>query len=162
MFLFLLIMRARLIACENNNSTTDYTYDEYDEEIPESLTESSPLSSSVASRIISDGDFIEVEKGVNEEENEDQQAQLEKMSSTFKRIVNKFKNKHKKLEIIFLIDASSSVGAENFENEISFVKRLLSDFNVSYNFTRIALITFSSKSKIVSWKSYAMNSSSNY
>lgn len=144
MFLFLLIMQTTLIACENS---TDYSYDEYDEEIPEPSTESS-LSTSPFTPIISDVDVIEVERSVNEE-NEDQQIQLEKMSNTFKRIVNKFKVKHKKLEIIFLIDASSSVGEENFENEISFVKRLLSDFNVSYNFTRIALITFSSKSKII-------------
>lgn len=142
-YLCLLITQMRLIVCENS---TDYSYDDFDEEIPgvTITTDSTKPTDSPSVHI-----FEEEEKGVNDE-NENQFVQLEKMSNTFKRIVNKYKLKHKKLEIIFLIDASSSVGKENFENEISFVKRLLSDFNVSYNYTRVALITFSSKSKIVS------------
>lgn len=140
----------RLIVCENS---TDYSYDDFDEEIPGAkiTTESTESTKSTTPQpdIHIDASMGE-EKGVNDED-EDQLVHLEKMSNTFKRIVNKYKLKHKKLEIIFLIDASSSVGKENFENEISFVKRLLSDFNVSYNYTRVALITFSSKSKIVSY-----------
>ncbi len=66
----------------------------------------------------------------------------------FRKVITKMKFA-KKLEIIFLIDSSSSVGKENFQDELSFVKRLLSDFNVSYNYTRIAIITFSSAGKIL-------------
>lgn len=53
-----------------------------------------------------------------------------------------------RVELVFLVDASASVGAENFFNEIKFVKKLLADFAVSYNQTRVAVITFSSKSKV--------------
>jgi CUB/sushi domain-containing protein len=83
-------------------------------------------------------------------ENDVIKEQLDTMSNTFRNNVNKLKMKHKRIEMVFLVDSSSSVGKENFANEISFVKRLLSDFNVSFNYTRVALITFSSRSKIVS------------
>lgn len=83
-------------------------------------------------------------------ENDVIKTQLETMSNTFRKTINKIKMKHKRIDIVFLVDSSSSVGKENFVNEISFVKRLLSDFNVSFNYTRVALITFSSRGKIVS------------
>lgn len=53
-----------------------------------------------------------------------------------------------RLELVFLVDSSASVGAENFFNEIKFVKKLLADFAVSYNQTRVAVVTFSSKNKV--------------
>ncbi|XP_057660658.1 sushi, von Willebrand factor type A, EGF and pentraxin domain-containing protein 1-like isoform X1 [Diorhabda carinulata] len=53
-----------------------------------------------------------------------------------------------KLDIIFLIDASSSVGENNFKNELKFVKKLLSDVIVDYNHTRVAVVTFSSPTNI--------------
>lgn len=55
----------------------------------------------------------------------------------------------KEVELIFLVDSSASVGAENFFNELKFVKKLLADFTVSYNYTRVAVVTFSSKSRVV-------------
>lgn len=67
---------------------------------------------------------------------------------SFRKVITKMKFA-KKLEIIFLIDSSSSVGKDNFQDELSFVKRLLSDFNVSFNYTRIAIVTFSSAGKIL-------------
>ncbi|KAG7158260.1 Sushi, von Willebrand factor type A, EGF and pentraxin domain-containing protein 1-like 3 [Homarus americanus] len=56
---------------------------------------------------------------------------------------------NQRIELVFLVDSSASVGAENFFNEIKFVKKLLADFAVSYNQTRVAVITFSSKSKVI-------------
>lgn len=50
---------------------------------------------------------------------------------------------------MFLIDASSSMGDENFLSELKFVKKLLADFTISVNETRVAVITFSDPDKVV-------------
>ncbi|XP_053687129.1 sushi, von Willebrand factor type A, EGF and pentraxin domain-containing protein 1-like [Sabethes cyaneus] len=73
---------------------------------------------------------------------------VDRLSGAFKKNVEKIKTKHKRVDIVFLIDASSSVGRANFLSEIKFAKKLLSDFNVSYNYTRVAVVTFSSQKKI--------------
>lgn len=52
-------------------------------------------------------------------------------------------------DIVFLVDSSASVGADNFVNELRFVRKLLADFTVSFERTRVALVTFSSKQKVV-------------
>ncbi len=54
------------------------------------------------------------------------------------------------VELVFLVDSSASVGAENFFNELKFVKKLLADFTVSTETARVAVITFSSKNRVVS------------
>jgi von Willebrand factor type A domain len=126
------------------HASSDYS-DEY-EEIPDTTPGGFDKASTTARSIVldqDDEDRLKLENDVIKEH-------LDTMSATFRKIVNKIKMKHKRLEMIFLVDSSSSVGKENFVNEISFVKRLLSDFNVSFNYTRVALITFSSRSKIVS------------
>lgn len=71
------------------------------------------------------------------------------LGDIFKKKINEIK-KNDKLDLVFLIDASSSVGEENFHSEVKFVKTLLSDITVDYNHTRIAVITFSSINNIVS------------
>lgn len=78
------------------------------------------------------------------------QTKVAALSKAFKKSVNKIKHKNKRMDIVFLIDSSSSVGKNNFHSELKFVKKFLSDFNVSFNHTRIAIVTFSSKGKIVS------------
>ncbi|XP_075228633.1 sushi, von Willebrand factor type A, EGF and pentraxin domain-containing protein 1-like isoform X2 [Lycorma delicatula] len=57
--------------------------------------------------------------------------------------------KNHPLELIFLVDASSSVGAENFKSELKFVKKLLADFTISSSHTRVALISFASAESVV-------------
>lgn len=131
------------------HASTDYSYDDDYEEIPETTIKATSSNTPTAiSNLIFDEDDDNGE--MIKTENDIIQEKLDQMSSTFKKIVNKLKVNHKKIEMVFLVDSSSSVGKENFANEISFVKRLLSDFNVSFNYTRVALITFSSRSKIVS------------
>jgi von Willebrand factor type A domain len=125
------------------HASSDYS-DEY-EEIPDTTPSGFDKTSTTARNIVLDED-VEDRRRL---ENDVIKEHLDTMSNTFRKIVNKIKMKHKRLEMIFLVDSSSSVGKENFANEISFVKRLLSDFNVSFNYTRVALITFSSRSKIV-------------
>ncbi|GJQ65520.1 hypothetical protein Trydic_g7621 [Trypoxylus dichotomus] len=74
---------------------------------------------------------------------------VEVLGQIFKEKVDEIKAKHKKLDLIFLIDASSSIGEVNFQNELKFVKKLLSDVVVDYNHSRVAVITFSSSDKII-------------
>lgn len=76
-------------------------------------------------------------------------SKVDLLSAVFKKNIDKLKSKHKRLDIVFLIDSSSSVGKVNFESEIKFVKKLLSDFPVSYEYTRVAIVTFSSQAKII-------------
>lgn len=53
------------------------------------------------------------------------------------------------MEIVFLVDASSSVGQENFKSELNFVRRLLSDLTVDEAATRVAVVTFAGKGMII-------------
>ncbi|XP_045583570.2 sushi, von Willebrand factor type A, EGF and pentraxin domain-containing protein 1 isoform X3 [Procambarus clarkii] len=83
-------------------------------------------------------------------ENEIIKSKVEVLGEILKHHVqNLRKVPDQKIELVFLVDASASVGAENFFNEIKFVKKLLADFAVSYNQTRVAVITFSSKNKVI-------------
>ena len=53
------------------------------------------------------------------------------------------------LELVFLVDSSTSVGAKDFQNELKFVKKLLADFTVDEHNTRVAVVTFSSESRVI-------------
>lgn len=128
--------------------TADYSYDDY-EEIPEAPALSPVATTTTGKSLLLDDNNIDDEAS-RQAENDVIKSQLDAMSNVFRKVITKIKMKFKRIDMVFLVDSSSSVGKENFENEISFVKRLLSDFNVSFNYTRVALITFSSRSKIVS------------
>ncbi|XP_042878589.1 sushi, von Willebrand factor type A, EGF and pentraxin domain-containing protein 1-like isoform X2 [Penaeus japonicus] len=83
-------------------------------------------------------------------ENEIIKSKVEVLGEILKSHVHQLRQAPgQRVELVFLVDASASVGAENFFNEIKFVKKLLADFAVSYNQTRVAVITFSSKSKVI-------------
>ncbi|XP_078251223.1 sushi, von Willebrand factor type A, EGF and pentraxin domain-containing protein 1 isoform X2 [Rhinoraja longicauda] len=77
-----------------------------------------------------------------------------KLGAVFKRNVRKLREKSGNLDLVFLVDDSSSVGNANFINELKFVKKLLSDFPVVPSATRVAIVTFSSKNKVVSRVDY--------
>lgn len=81
--------------------------------------------------------------------NETIESDIEQLSEKLKSFTHRVRQQYKKIDIVFLVDSSSSVGNANFRNEIKFVVKFLSDFNVSYNYTRVAIITFSSNDKIV-------------
>ena len=53
------------------------------------------------------------------------------------------------VDLVFLVDSSASVGADNFYNEIKFIRKLLADFTVSHNTTRVVVITYSSVSQVM-------------
>ncbi|XP_061166124.1 sushi, von Willebrand factor type A, EGF and pentraxin domain-containing protein 1-like [Saccostrea echinata] len=56
---------------------------------------------------------------------------------------------NKKVDIVFLVDSSASVGPRDFNYEIKFVRKLLADFTVDTNHTRVCVITFSSKKRVL-------------
>lgn len=72
--------------------------------------------------------------------------------NTIKTLQQKIQNiqNNKKNDIVFLIDSSSSVGNRNFRSEVKFVRKILNSLNVSFNFTRVAVVPFSSAKKEVS------------
>lgn len=70
-------------------------------------------------------------------------SKVDVLGEIFKQNIDIFKTSGK-LDLIFLIDSSSSVGESNFKSELKFVKKLLSDVTVDYDHTRVAIITFSS------------------
>uniref|UniRef100_A0A182QJ86 Sushi, von Willebrand factor type A, EGF and pentraxin domain-containing protein 1 n=1 Tax=Anopheles farauti TaxID=69004 RepID=A0A182QJ86_9DIPT len=74
---------------------------------------------------------------------------MELMYGRFQDDIGRMKNGSERLDIVFLIDASSSVGPANFQSELRFVKKLLAGFDVSVNRTRIAVVTFSSRKSII-------------
>ena len=56
---------------------------------------------------------------------------------------------NRQVDLVFLVDSSSSVSEANFRNELKFVQRLLADFTVDRYTTRVAVITFSSTNRVL-------------
>uniref|UniRef100_A0A182FJJ0 Sushi, von Willebrand factor type A, EGF and pentraxin domain-containing protein 1 n=1 Tax=Anopheles albimanus TaxID=7167 RepID=A0A182FJJ0_ANOAL len=72
------------------------------------------------------------------------------VSARFRQHIDELRRAGERLDIVFLVDASSSVGSANFASELRFVKKLLAaDFDVRLNRTRVALVTFSSRRKVI-------------
>ena len=75
---------------------------------------------------------------------------LQHLGDTLKSQVEELRRTpNHQLELVFLVDSSTSVGAEDFQNELKFVKKLLADFTVDAHNTRVAVVTFSSKSRVL-------------
>lgn len=75
-------------------------------------------------------------------------SRVERLGRAFKRQVRRLRARSGRLELVFLVDESSSVGPANFASELRFVKKLLSDFPVVPAATRVAIVTFSSRSNV--------------
>ncbi|TNN71994.1 Sushi, von Willebrand factor type A, EGF and pentraxin domain-containing protein 1 [Liparis tanakae] len=80
---------------------------------------------------------------------ESAERKVERLGLAFKRNVRVLREKSSCLDLVFLVDESSSVGANNFLSELHFVRKMLSDFPVAPEDTRVALVTFSSKTHVV-------------
>ena len=74
---------------------------------------------------------------------DEQGAVLKKRVSALRRTANR------QVELVFLVDGSSSVLEENFTNELKFIRKLVADFTVDENTTRIAVITFGTRTQVV-------------
>lgn len=71
---------------------------------------------------------------------------VELLGSVLKKHIHLLRSSSEtKLDIIFLVDSSASVGKSNFGNELKFVRKLLADFVVDKNHTKVSVITFSSR-----------------
>lgn len=80
---------------------------------------------------------------------ESAESKVERLGQAFKQNVRKLREKSLSLDLVFLVDESSSVGANNFLSELRFIRKMLSDFPVAPENTRVALVTFSSKTHVV-------------
>lgn len=76
-------------------------------------------------------------------------SKVERLGQAFRRRVRRLRELSERLELVFLVDESSSVGQANFLSELKFVRKLLSDFPVVPTATRVAIVTFSSKNNVV-------------
>ncbi|KAI4808150.1 hypothetical protein KUCAC02_000218 [Chaenocephalus aceratus] len=80
---------------------------------------------------------------------ESAESKVERLGQAFKQNVRDLREKSSCLDMVFLVDESSSVGANNFLSELRFIRKMLSDFPVAQEDTRVALVTFSSKTHVV-------------
>ncbi|XP_075416413.1 sushi, von Willebrand factor type A, EGF and pentraxin domain-containing protein 1 isoform X2 [Tenrec ecaudatus] len=85
-------------------------------------------------------------------------SRVERLGQAFRRRVRRLRERSGRLELVFLVDESSSVGQANFLSELKFVRKLLSDFPVVPTATRVAIVTFSSKNNVVSRVDYISSS----
>ncbi|XP_077973714.1 sushi, von Willebrand factor type A, EGF and pentraxin domain-containing protein 1-like isoform X2 [Styela clava] len=76
------------------------------------------------------------------------EERINELTNTFKTNVERLKG-HEQLDLIFVIDESSSVGLVNFNDEIKFVSRFVSGIAVDMNHTRVAVVTYSDN--VTSW-----------
>jgi hypothetical protein len=85
-------------------------------------------------------------------------SKVERLGRAFRSRVRRLRELSGSLELVFLVDESSSVGQTNFLNELKFVRKLLSDFPVVSTATRVAIVTFSSKNNVVARVDYISTS----
>lgn len=85
---------------------------------------------------------------------------VERLGQYFKKNIRRLRETSHNLDLVFLVDESSSVGHANFVNELRFVKKLLSDFPVVPTATRVAIVTFSSKNNVQTRVDYISSSQS--
>lgn len=85
-------------------------------------------------------------------------SKVERLGRAFRSRVRRLRELSDRLELVFLVDESSSVGQTNFLNELKFVRKLLSDFPVVSTATRVAIVTFSSKNNVVARVDYISTS----
>ncbi|XP_033211055.1 sushi, von Willebrand factor type A, EGF and pentraxin domain-containing protein 1-like isoform X2 [Belonocnema kinseyi] len=85
----------------------------------------------------------------SENQERDFESKVNFLSRIFKKHVDELRSGLEEVELVFLVDASASVGLENFRSELNFVKKLLADFTVEPSRTRVAIVTFASRKNVV-------------
>ena len=76
----------------------------------------------------------------------DSKSKVETLGAVLKRHIQNLKDAYnKQVDIIFLVDSSTSIGKHNFIDEIKFVKQLLKSFTIDIDHTQVSVITFSSR-----------------
>eukprot|EP00095_Tigriopus_kingsejongensis_P000543 maker-scaffold212_size255419-snap-gene-0.10 protein:Tk00543 transcript:maker-scaffold212_size255419-snap-gene-0.10-mRNA-1 annotation:"hypothetical protein BRAFLDRAFT_103549" len=91
------------------------------------------------------------------------QSKVDRLGSVLKREVARLRNhRSQEVDLVFLVDSSASVGAENFHNEIKFIRKLLADFTVSFNTTRVVVVTYSSVEQVIRQVDHISSPSPNF
>ncbi|XP_056610750.1 sushi, von Willebrand factor type A, EGF and pentraxin domain-containing protein 1 isoform X1 [Triplophysa dalaica] len=85
---------------------------------------------------------------------ESAESKVARLGQVFRQNVRRLRERGGRLDLVFLVDESSSVGASNFGSELRFIRKMLSDFPVAPEATRVALVTFSSKNYVVTRVDY--------
>jgi hypothetical protein len=120
----------------NNNRIPGYSFPSF---IPETHPNNSPGHPSYQTNELPEDDEQRVSKD-----------KVLTLGSVLKQYVHKLRQtSNRQVDLVFLVDSSASVGEDNFKSELKFVRKLLADFTVDQNTTRVAVITFSSKSRVV-------------
>ncbi|EFN68310.1 Sushi, von Willebrand factor type A, EGF and pentraxin domain-containing protein 1 [Camponotus floridanus] len=70
------------------------------------------------------------------------------LSHLLKMHIDRLRNETNQVELVFLVDASDSIGSKNFRSELNFVTKLLSDFTVDETTTRVAVVTFGGRGNV--------------
>lgn len=55
----------------------------------------------------------------------------------------------RRYNLIFVIDSSGSIGAENYKNNFIFVERFLGGYQIAEDKTKVALITYGSSVRLI-------------
>ncbi|KAK3090083.1 hypothetical protein FSP39_009008 [Pinctada imbricata] len=85
---------------------------------------------------------------------------VETLGPVLKRHVQALRGaQDRRMDIVFLVDSSASVGMKNFLDELKFVRKLLADFTVDSNHTRVAVVTFSSRTRVLRQVDYIASQS---
>ena len=63
--------------------------------------------------------------------------------------------------MVFLLDASGSIGESNFREEVNFARMLLSDFNMKPSGTKVSIVTFAGRGQIYRIVDYISKDSGN-
>lgn len=95
---------------------------------------------------------------IKSKSNDISKSKVENLGAVLKKHVHELRDTiNKQVDLIFLVDSSASVGPQNFLDELKFVKKLLADFTVDQNHTRVSVITFSSRQKVIRQVDYLSN-----
>ncbi|XP_058800603.1 sushi, von Willebrand factor type A, EGF and pentraxin domain-containing protein 1-like [Phymastichus coffea] len=74
---------------------------------------------------------------------------LEALAAKLRLRLEQATNRSDQLDLVFLIDASNSVGEANFRGELNFARKLLSHFTMGPTATRVSIVTFAGKGQLV-------------
>ena len=71
------------------------------------------------------------------------QSNIGDMAKDFQNLIKiYYKNHNGKIDLVFVLDQSGSVGPRNFQKILSFMKSVLSDLSVAYEHTRVSVVRF--------------------
>ncbi len=61
------------------------------------------------------------------------------------------------IDLVIIMDSSGSIGAPNYQKGLDFIKKLVNDFDIGENETRVSLINYSSTASIITYLNTIFN-----